>query len=253
MDSIKLSIALVTRDRPQWLHQCLQSWRDQRVQPFEIVVSDDSNESSQLETRRVAEQFGALWLTGPKRGLYANRNRAFRVAKGTHIMSADDDHTHPPGFTAALINAIQSDPEAIWAVTERSPGNPNGPLPELGEIRSDGTIGPPENPEHSAAVACGSTSYPRKVFDSGLYYDEAYPFGGMWYLWGHQLRKAGFRIRHCRDTFVWHHIESSRSRQNDVEWLKSELECNLHVQASHAFHFTRSPLAAARRLVNRAL
>jgi GT2 family glycosyltransferase len=252
MVSAKLSIALVTRNRPQWLERSLASWNAQSIQPFEIIVSDDSEHSSHSENQEIAQRYGARWVIGPHRGLYANRNHAFRQAAGTHIMSADDDHTHPPGFVAVVFNAIESDPEAIWTVTERSPAHPDAPLPEPGEIRSNGTIGPPEDPDHSAAIACGSTSYPRNVFDSALYYDETYPFGGMWYLWGHQLRKAGFRIRYCPKTFVWHHTESSRSRQNDIEWLKSQLECNLYVQASHAFHFSRSPSAAVRLFVNSA-
>ena len=248
MGSIQLSIALVTRDRLEWLRQCLQSWRLQSVQPFEIVVSDDSCDALQTETRQIAEHFGARWIAGPHRGLYANRNRAFRTARGTHIMSADDDHTHPDGFVATVVGAIESDPEAIWTVSERSPDRPTDPLLPPGELRSNGTIGPPENAEDSAAIACGSTVYPRKIFESGLYYNETYRFGGIWYLWGHQLRKAGFRIRHCPETFVWHHTESSRPRQDDLDWLRHQLECNLYVQVNHAFRISRNPVAMLRAL-----
>src|SRR5437763_6349137 len=124
MESVQLSIALVTRDRPTWLKQCLQSWRAQHVQPFEIVVSDDSDLRLQPEVRQIAGQFGARWIAGPQRGLYANRNHAFRAAKGTHIMSADDDHTHPDGFVRTILAAIESDQEAIWAVSECSPNRP---------------------------------------------------------------------------------------------------------------------------------
>jgi len=250
MGSVQLSIALVTRDRPDWLRECLQSWRAQSVQPFEIIVSDDSDDALQKKSRQIAEEFGARWIAGPRRGLYANRNSAFRASKGTHIMSADDDHTHPAGFVATIVGAIESDTEAIWTVTERSPNRATDPLEAPGELRSNGTIGPPENVEHSAAIACGSTVYPRKVFEKGLYYDETYRFGGMWYLWGHQLRKAGFRIRHCPATFVWHHTESSRPRQDDLQWLRSQLECNLFVQVNHAFRISRSPVAMGRALRN---
>lgn len=252
MQPIRLSIALVTRNRPSWLRDCLQNWRAQDVQPFEIVVSDDSDQPLRPEMRQIAEGFHARWIVGPQRGLYANRNHAFRAAQGTHIMTADDDHTHPEGFVSAVVNAIESDPQAIWTVTERSPNRPTDPLEAPGELRSNGTIGPPENTEHSAAIACGSTVYPREVFESGLYYDETYRFGGMWYLWGHQLRNAGFRIRHCPDTFVWHHTESSRPRRDDLQWLKDQLECNLFVQVSHAFRISRNPIAMGRAMRNAA-
>src|SRR5260370_14624367 len=252
MRPIRLSIALVTRNRPSWLRNCLQSWRAQDVQPFEILVSDDSDQPLQPEMRQIAEGFHARWIIGPQRGLYANRNHAFRAAQGTHIMTADDDHTHPEGFVSAVVNAIESDIEAIWTVSERSPNRPTDPLAAPGELRSNGTIGPPENAQYSAAVACGSTVYPREVFERGLNYDETYRFGGMWYLWGHQLRKAGFRIRHCTETFVWHHTESSRPRRDDLQWLRHQLECNLFVQVNHAFRISRSPVAMGRALRNAA-
>lgn len=244
--AIKLSVALVTRDRPDWLRQCLEGWRAQSVQPFEIVVSDDSTKSLQADTRKVTEEFGARWVEGPRRGLYANRNNAFRSAKGTHIMSADDDHTHPDDFVRSILGAIESDPEAVWTVTERSPENPVAPLEPPGELRSNGTIGPPEDVKHSAAIACGSSCYPRQIFERGLYYNETYSFGGMWYLWGHQLRRAGFRVRFWAETFVWHHTESSNARRNDVPWMTNQLECNLFVQVSHAFRVSRTPAAIGR-------
>src|SRR5205823_12784174 len=112
MPPVRLSIALVTRNRPTWLRRSLASWRAQDIQPFEIIVSDDSDEASQLAARQTAEEFGARWIAGPRRGLYANRNHAFRAAAGTHIMSADDDHTHPDGFVKTILSVIESDPEA---------------------------------------------------------------------------------------------------------------------------------------------
>jgi glycosyltransferase involved in cell wall biosynthesis len=245
-----LSIALVTRNRPDWLRQCLQSWRAQDVQPFEIIVSDDSDDAALSLAQKLAKEFNANWIAGPKRGLYANRNHAFRAAKGSHIMSADDDHTHPQGFVRQIIRAIESDPNAVWTVSERSPDRPAAALEPPGELRPNGTIGPPQNSDSSAAIACGSSVYPRKVFDSGLYYDETYSFGGVWYLWGHQLRKAGFRIRFCPDTFVWHHTESSLSRRDDVRCLNNQLECNLFVQFNHALRVSHSPIALIRAFRN---
>ncbi|MFM6022178.1 MAG: glycosyltransferase family 2 protein, partial [Dolichospermum sp.] len=43
MSNILLSIALVTRNRPESLERCLKSLRSQNVQPFEVVISDDSD------------------------------------------------------------------------------------------------------------------------------------------------------------------------------------------------------------------
>lgn len=242
----RLSIALVTRNRPHWLRQCLESWRSQDLQPFEIIVSDDSDDSVQPEIQRIAAEFECLWIPGPRRGLYANRNQAFTASHGSHVMSADDDHTHPPGFVRTIVNAVELDPEAIWTVSERSPDYPEAALLIPGELRSNGTVGPLEVATCSAAIACGSSVYPRKVFVLGLRCDETYAFGGLWYLWGHQLRRAGFRIRHSADTFVWHHTESSAPRYNDFVWMEAQHECNLYVHAVHALRISRNPVALLR-------
>jgi len=41
---IRLSVALVTRNRPESLDRCLASLRAQDTQPFEIAVSDDGDD-----------------------------------------------------------------------------------------------------------------------------------------------------------------------------------------------------------------
>lgn len=248
MSEIRLSVALVTRNRPQWLRESLVSWRSQSMQPFEIVVSDDSDKEFTSEVARVAQGFNCRYVRGPCRGLYANRNNAALACRGSHIMSADDDHTHPEGFVRDVTKAIEADPEAIWTLGERSSDNPNSPVSIPGEMRSDGVVGPPDDPDRSAAIACGSTAYPRRVFEMGHRYDETYGFGALWYLWGHQLLSAGFRIRYCPDTFVWHHPESSISRLEDSQFISSQLECGLYVQASHALHVSRNPKALLRTL-----
>lgn len=230
----RLSIALVTRNRPHWLRQCLESWRAQDVQPFEIIISDDSDDSMRPEIQRIAIHFGCHWIPGPRRGLYANRNHAFLASRGSHVMSADDDHTHPAGFVDTIVNAVKSDSEAIWTLSEWTPGYSNGRPTAPGELRSDGTVGPPENPSCSAAIACGSTVYPRIVFNSGYLYDETYCFGGVWYLWGHQLRKAGFRITHIPNTFVWHHSETWIEWGRDRNVLKAKTEADLYTYWSVA-------------------
>lgn len=227
LPNIRISVALVTRNRPASLERCLQSWSLQTVAPFEIVVSDDSDGTHAPKIVELARHYGCVYTQGPRRGLYANRNHASLSCRGTHILSADDDHTHPPGLIHTITQAIQNDSDAIWTVGERHPKRPDVPHSSPCELRTDGTVGPPVQFDHSAAIACGSTAYPRGIFDHGFRYNEAYRFGGIWYLWGHQLRKAGFKIRWCPDTFVWHHSETWMEWGNDNDTLKTKTEADL--------------------------
>ncbi|HEY9850419.1 MAG TPA: glycosyltransferase family 2 protein [Leptolyngbyaceae cyanobacterium] len=227
---ILLSVALVTRNRPESLQRCLKSWRNQTVYPFEIVISDDSDEIHAPRIQELAKQFNCVYTVGPRRGLYANRNHASLTCQGTHILSADDDHTHPEDYVEKILEVVANDPKRVWIFTERNPGQPaKGPLLCPGELHRSGGGCLPKDPLNCAAIADGSSVYPRQIFDRGLRYDETYPFGPMWYLWGKLLVKQGWRISFSDSTFVWHHDESE-VRFYDKDLLKMVLEATTYTQ-----------------------
>jgi glycosyltransferase involved in cell wall biosynthesis len=245
----RLSIAIITRNRAEWLRKCLQSWRTQSTQPFEIVVSDDSDPEFDVATMNVASEFECRYVKGPKRGLYANRNNAALACHGTHIMSADDDHTHPPCFTENILINIGVAPECVWTYSEKHPLRPDEPAQPIPELTPDNRIVAPRDITHCRGIADGSTVYPREIFDEGLRYDETYPFGALWYLWGQQLYRRGYRIRFSDRTFVWHHSDSSLERSEDTAWVEQQIECNLYVLFRNAVRENKSPTGLARATV----
>src|SRR4051794_13593699 len=91
----RISVALVTRNRPESLERTLTSLRAQDRQPFEVLVSDDSDDAKATLTRKVAARYGCRYERGPRRGLYANRNAAHALCRGSHIRTMDDDHEFP--------------------------------------------------------------------------------------------------------------------------------------------------------------
>ena len=115
---IRVSVALVTRNGPERLERCLQSLRSQNIQPFEVVISDDSDPAQTGLTREIAERYGCRYIDGPRRGLYANRNRAALACRGTHIRTMDDDHVMPEGHFELCFEAVRQDPEAVWTTGE---------------------------------------------------------------------------------------------------------------------------------------
>ncbi|MFM6081605.1 MAG: glycosyltransferase family 2 protein, partial [Dolichospermum sp.] len=133
MSNILLSIALVTRNRPESLERCLKSLRSQNVQPFEVVISDDSDIEHQKATKDVAERWECRYIQGPSRGLYANRNHAALACKGTHIRTMDDDHEFPEQHIENCFIAIKHDPQSVWIIGEYMPtqsvGMPPHPCP----------------------------------------------------------------------------------------------------------------------------
>ncbi|MBD2578962.1 glycosyltransferase family 2 protein [Oscillatoria sp. FACHB-1406] len=226
---IQLSIALVTRNRPESLQRCLQSWRNQTVAPWEIVVSDDSSDEYVPKNQAIAQHHNCKYLRGPQRGLYANRNHVSLSCGGTHILTGDDDHIHPSDYVEKVLEKIHSAPQRIWVFTERNFNEPpDAPLQCPGELNPKGGGRAPKNTDDCAAIADGSTAYPRGVFDSGLRYDDTYPFGYLWYLWGQVLVRHGWRISYSDATFVWHYC-IREERERDRVLLQRELECNFYV------------------------
>lgn len=96
LSEIRLSVALVTRNRVGSLRLTLRSLQQQETPPYEVIVSDDSDNESAAQTQELVQEFGFVYLRGPQRGLYANRNHVALACKGTHIRTMDDDHEFPP-------------------------------------------------------------------------------------------------------------------------------------------------------------
>src|SRR5437870_13704662 len=115
---IRLSIALITSNRSESLQRCLECLRTQSVQPYEVVVSDDSDASAAPATRAVAARWKCRYIVGPRRGLYANRNHVAMACTGTHIRTMDDDHTLPEKHLERCLEAVESDPTTVWTTGE---------------------------------------------------------------------------------------------------------------------------------------
>lgn len=209
--NIRISVALVTRNRPESLERALKSWRAQSVQPWEIVVSDDSDPEQAKATEQVVLRYGCRYLKGPQRGLYANRNHVAPACQGTHILSADDDHEHPKDFLEQLLAAAERESETVWCLgevyswDEFNSGNPwFGP----GQINPHGVLeAVSDDPSAPCwALSDGATLYPRGVFDLGLRFYDGVRFGDSYKEFGCLLYHCGWRIRPLRGTGVIHHL-----------------------------------------------
>ena len=206
--AIRLSVALVTHNRPRSLERALVSLREQDVQPWEVIISDDSDESSALAIRELARSYGCRYVRGPARGLYANRNHSALACGGTHIRTMDDDHELPPGHIDRCVEGISEDPGAVWIISEETPSRPRSDVcpPQL---HPRGFAAPPKPGQACWAIADGATIYPREVFDRGLRFVEDFPSGAAFLEWGSRLHWLGYRIRHLNATYVFHRAEVS--------------------------------------------
>ena len=78
------------RNRPDELRRALQSVRESSVPVSQVVVSDDSTDSRTQDL--IASEFPeVLFVSGPRKGLSANRNNALRPIATSHVLFIDDD------------------------------------------------------------------------------------------------------------------------------------------------------------------
>ena len=203
-----VSVALVTRNRPDSLDRCLWSLRRQSMQPFEVIVSDDSDFDWVARTKEVALNYGASYLVGPKKGLYANRNFAAVQCKGSHVRTMDDDHLFPPDHWAQCQAAIRAAPEAIWTTGEHGflRDKPLAIAETASQLGPAGVAQAIGNRDDNWAIADGSTIYPRTIFDRGFRMVEEFAFGSAYLEFGAFLYRRGWKSRCVPGAFVEHHI-----------------------------------------------
>jgi glycosyltransferase involved in cell wall biosynthesis len=210
VSDISLSVALVTRNRPEQLERCLRSLRAAAEAPEEVVVSDDSDEAFAPLTREVAERFGCRYVRGPRKGLYANRNFSASQCRGTHVRTVDDDHEFPTDHWQRVREAVAADPEAVWVIGEFYDWSQvKEPFPAVPEIQPRGFSFPPQNPDASMAISDGATVYPHRALSENRML-ERFLFGSVYLEFGARLKARGYRIRQLSTTYIIHHFVGGR-------------------------------------------
>jgi glycosyltransferase involved in cell wall biosynthesis len=210
---ILLSIALVTRNRPESLQRCLRSLRQQSVPPFEIVVSDDSDDTYSEFTRAIALDSGCRYLSGPRRGVYANRNFVAQHCRGTHIRTVDDDHVLAVDHLAQCQGSVEEDPGAVWTTGESGylSGKLIGSTAWANQLHPSGVGGPIEDPDDNWGISDGSTIYPSEVFARGFRMVEIFGFGSSYLEFGAFLYVNGWKCRCVPGATVEHYASRLRS------------------------------------------
>jgi len=227
---IRLSVALVNRNRPDCLRRSLESVRLQSLQPFEVIISDDSSTGEhQKATAALAAEFGCRYTAGPQRGLYANRNHAALECRGTHVRTMDDDHTFPEGHFAVVERWISKYPHDVLTIGEYTPDQIPSvfqPPPIPPELHPRNRSIPPKILEDYYGISCGGTIYPKEIFSAGYRLNEAFMFGSAYLEFGSLLKSKGWIMRFISETYLVHHFEHADLRTDAVTgpaWICSTL------------------------------
>lgn len=242
-----VSVALVTRNRPDSLRRTLASLRDQSSQPAEVVVSDDSGGSRVAQTQRVAEELRAHYVPGPRRGLYANRNYVARACGGTHVRTMDDDHTFPPDHWEAVAAAVAEDAAAVRVIGEVTPATFGTGAERVcpSQLHPRGYSTTPRPGGACWSLVDGAAIYPKAVFEAAGGYYEGFVFGASYLEFGSRLHWMGWPVRHLGSTCVVHHADQ-RPRSFDDPY--EDLASRVFAVLCHSFIY--QPTAANRTLTS---
>lgn len=107
-----LSVVVATRDRPQFLDECLVSLRNVIGSDDELIVVDSASRFS--STRAIAEARDARFIRCPKPGTSLARNVGWRAARGRWVAFVDDDVRVDAQWAEALHAVAKETPEVSF-------------------------------------------------------------------------------------------------------------------------------------------
>jgi len=176
MEQFQVSVCICTRNRPDDLRKALESVSRSVYPVHEIIVSDDSTD--ELTRELVEFQFPSVrYLSGPRRGLCANRNHALKAVTGTHVLFIDDDVVLDPHFLARIYDCWLANPSPRHKVIITGLELRNGHLIYPHDQDFLGyQVRPYQQREMVKTVVINSTVFPMTLFQE-MCFDEQLVYG----------------------------------------------------------------------------
>ncbi len=193
-----ISVVIPTYNRADWLRECLESVRNQTLQPLELIVVDDGSTD---QTAALCREFPMEleYIYQDQRGVSAARNRGIAAARYDWIALLDSDDLWVPDKLRRQWDAIQADSslrvlqtEEIWIRNGRRV-NPR-------EIHRKPSGWVFEEMIPLCLVSPSAVMIHREVFDRCGHFDEELPACEDYDLW---LRIAlHFKVETLRDALT---------------------------------------------------
>lgn len=120
-----LTVAIPTRNRPDYLRQSLQSVLDQDFEDKRVIVMDNAPE---VEVEYVARELGGDKVEYIKfeenLGIIGGWNRAVEACDTKYLSIFHDDDVMLPGFLSKSVAALEANPTAMVSYTQANKVDP---------------------------------------------------------------------------------------------------------------------------------
>lgn len=237
-EEYSLSLCICTMNRAEDLTKCLESVFDSKVQPDEVIVSDDSPDPT--PTIEVVKNFpNVIYQPGPRLGLGPNRNACIRRVKSTHLMFIDDDVCVPPDCFEIAYGLISEMPESVVTGYEMKHRGweGDGTIKKIVPHNADfwGTMKIPVGNDECCSVVMNSTIFPVHLFEEALF-DECLRYGYEELDIARHAVALGYKIVHRDNLWVNHHQSLVDRASNWDRVLASQL----YTTAKAYFYYEKS-------------
>jgi glycosyltransferase involved in cell wall biosynthesis len=197
------------------LRAALTSVRGGSVQPSAIIVSDDGRDE---QTRLVAEAFGAEYVSGPMRGLGANRNNCLSHVRTDTLAFIDDDVIVPDDFVRVASGTSRSVITTGWELNFSF--DPPKPVRSNNASFLGHQTKAPD--EHRRSIVINATVFPFEVF-SEIKFDERTRYGYEEIDVARASVAQGWSIAYDDDLWVEHHPSTRGREQYNADLEMSRL------------------------------
>jgi glycosyltransferase involved in cell wall biosynthesis len=191
-----VSVVIVTKNEEKHIQQCLESVLGTAYQPKEVILVDDSSDS----TPKIAASFKEVRIIRTIGSLGYARNVGWRAARGRFICFVDADILLPKDYFERMLPHFKGN---VGIVGTRNKALRRGFFSDsddlalhLSKIQWIAERGEPRS------VPCGGTIYLRKVFlDAGGFDDVMFGEDSRLCL---KARKKGYKIAYALDIHNYH-------------------------------------------------
>lgn len=210
------SVVVVNLSRRDLLERCLESLWSQQFDDFEVVVVDNGSTDDSLEyLRGVQDPRLAVVSLDHNHGFAGGANAGIRATRGRFVATLNNDAEAAPGWLAALVDCLETNPAVGMAASKIVLANDRGRIDKVGHLiypdglnhgRGSGQpdVGQFEEPAEVLFPDGAAAIYRRTMLDeTGLFDERFFAYGDDADL-GLRGRLAGWSCLYRPDAVVYH-------------------------------------------------